>query len=136
MESGVVKTEPVDPVPSTSAVKEETSVKSEAKPEPQYFNCEICALHERYDYFGNSPPFVRHYKLLENAYIIEDPFLPPKQNEFIILGSHCIKCGKSVCKDSNCSFYYGGTYCIYCAKGSIDSFPQNVQQKINKIIVN
>nr|XP_008195524.1 PREDICTED: cysteine-rich DPF motif domain-containing protein 1 [Tribolium castaneum] len=137
----IIKTEPVDPVPSTSKesegdcsnVKEETPVKTEAKVE--YFHCEICALHERYDYFGNSPPFVRHYRLLENAYVIEDPFVPPKQNEFIILGSHCVKCGKSVCKDINCSFYYDGTHCIHCAKSSIDSFPPNVQQKINKIIV-
>lgn len=101
----------------------------------KYFQCEICNLRERYEYFGNDPPFTKQYKLLENSYVIEDPFVPPKQNQFIILGTHCIKCTKSVCKDSSCSFYYNGTYCMQCAKINCDMFPPSVQEKINRIVL-
>jgi hypothetical protein len=145
METVLVKSECEDPVASTSQKPQNISteeatekssqpIKSETKVEVKYFQCEICALRESYDYFGNDPPFVKQYKFLENAYVIEDPFVPPKQGEFIILGTQCIKCGKNVCKDTNCSFYYDGTYCIYCAKNYSNTFPQNVQEKLKRIV--
>lgn len=113
-----------------------TDIKSEDKKPPiQYFHCSICNLKEKFDYFGCNPPFVKHYKLLENAYCVEDPFSPPKQGEVLVLGSHCEKCNCSVCKDSNCSFYYAGTYCIKCAKDNSKTFPSAVQEKLNRIIV-
>lgn len=104
-------------------------------PEPQFFHCANCLLKEKYDYFGKNPPYTKIYKLSEKAYCIEDPFLPPKQGKFIILGAHCIKCNKSVCKDMNCSFYFAGTYCIQCAKQCSQQFPSTVQDKLNKSVI-
>ncbi|KAK5649132.1 hypothetical protein RI129_004024 [Pyrocoelia pectoralis] len=102
--------------------------------EKLYFSCTLCNLHERYDYFGKSPEFVHNYKFKEDSYIIEDPFSPPKRGEYLVLGSHCIKCKISVCKDNNCSFYFDGTYCIKCAKSCKYEFPKVVQEKLNRII--
>lgn len=71
---------------------------------------------------------------LEDSYVIENPFLPPKQGDLIVLGSHCVICKNSICKDTSCSIYYGGTYCIECAKSRTTMFPKTVQDKLNKII--
>ncbi|KAL3286897.1 hypothetical protein HHI36_001384 [Cryptolaemus montrouzieri] len=115
--------------------KEMSQVKGEKDQVVKYFQCEHCNLKEKYEYFGFEPPFFKKYKLREESYITEDPFLPPKEGEIIILGAHCIRCKKSMCKDIKCSFYFNGTYCIPCAKLSINSFPQSVQDKLNKIVL-
>lgn len=120
-----------DPEAEKSEDKEEEDSKLEIK----CFECSLCNLREKYDYFGNNPPFTREYRLEEHAYIIEDPFLPPKRGEFLVLGSHCIKCGSSVCKDTQCSFYFGGTYCMKCAKENQKNFPGAVQEKLNRIVI-
>lgn len=101
---------------------------------PRYFECEYCAFKEKYDYFGLEPPFFKKYELKEEAYVIEDPFIPTKQGDIIILGARCIHCLKNVCKDVSCSFYFNGTYCITCAKRNHETFPLTVQQKLSKII--
>ncbi|CAH0550220.1 unnamed protein product [Brassicogethes aeneus] len=121
----------------------EESIKTE-KPEKKrenevdikYFHCALCGLHEKFEYFGVDPPFVKKYKLLEDTYLVEDPFLPPKQGEMLQLGAHCTKCKKCVCKDPSCSFYYEGTYCIICAKENMKMFPDVVKDKLNKIMIN
>lgn len=99
------------------------------------FTCENCMLREKYEYFGKEPPYNRKFKYLEEVYAIENPFQPPRQGEILILGSHCIQCNKSVCKDQQCSFFYEGTYCIQCAKGNEMAFPKPVQEKLNKIVL-
>lgn len=105
------------------------------KPTIKYFQCSSCSLKEKYEYFGKSPPFVRNYKLEEDSYVIEDPFLSPNRGEFLIIGAHCIKCNKAVCKDANCSFYFSGTFCIKCAKDDLNQFPNVVQEKLNRILI-
>lgn len=115
--------------------KSEDKEEEDSKPEIKCFECSLCNLREKYDYFGNNPPFSREYRLEEHAYIIEDPFLPPKRGEFLVLGSHCIKCGSGVCKDTQCSFYFGGTYCMKCAKENQKKFPGAVQEKLNRIVI-
>lgn len=102
---------------------------------PQYFQCAICSLKEKFDYFGCDPPYIKNYRFKENSYCIEDPFVPAKQGEYIILGTHCIKCNIMVCKDTNCSFYYDGTHCIKCAKECSKMFPKVVQDKLNRIVI-
>lgn len=102
------------------------------KEEIKYFLCTICGLREKYDYFGKEPPFTKMLKLVDDCYVIEDPFLPPKQGQFIILGAHCTTCSKSVCKDIKCSFYYERMYCLKCAKET-KTFPQSVLEKLKKI---
>lgn len=101
----------------------------------KYFECSTCVLRVQFEYFGKNPPWYKNYCLLEEAYIIEDPFYPPKQKKVLILGAHCVKCNRIVCKDSNCSVYFKGTFCIKCAKSNIDSFPISVQVKLNKVLL-
>ncbi|KAF5271111.1 hypothetical protein FQA39_LY08249 [Lamprigera yunnana] len=121
---------------NTEAKEEKETTEASEATEPQYFQCSICSLKEKYEYFGKSPEFVYSYKLKEDSYIIEDPFLPPRNREYLVLGSHCIKCTRPVCKDSNCSFYFDATYCIRCAKGTEEKFPKPLREKLNRIIIN
>lgn len=111
----------------------DTSVQKEEK-EVKYFQCSSCIFKQEYDYFGSNPPQVKNYILLEDGYVIEDPFFPPKRGKIVILGAHCIKCRKSVCKDVNCSVYFDGTFCIQCAKNNLKCFPLTIQEKLNRII--
>lgn len=101
--------------------------------EHKQFVCYNCGLSEKYEYFGKNPHFLKAFNLLEDCYVIEDPFLPPKTGECIILGAKCVKCEKEVCCDVNCSFYFCRTYCVICAKENIKNFPENIQKKIDKI---
>lgn len=132
---------PIDVAPGTSAepklsikpdISEETSAPS--KVDIKFFECSTCILRVQFEYFGKDPPWYKNYRLMEEAYVIEDPFSPPKQNKIIILGAHCVKCNRIVCKDSTCSIYFEGTYCIKCAKSNMDLFPTSVQSKLNKIV--
>ncbi|KAJ8924012.1 hypothetical protein NQ315_006788 [Exocentrus adspersus] len=116
--------------PKKCIPKEEEKPKEEVK----YFQCSFCVFKQPYEYFGRNPPQIKNYILLEDAYVIENPFFPPKKGKVIILGTHCIKCRKSVCKDVNCSVYFDGTYCIQCAKNNLQNFPPSVQEKLNRII--
>lgn len=122
-------------VPHTLDEKKPDISTETEKPVYKYFQCSICLLKEKYEYFGTNPPYTKIYKLLEDSYCIEDPFVPPKQGQFIVLGAHCIKCRNSVCKDTNCSFYFGGTYCIKCAKCHAGTFPEVVREKLNRIAI-
>lgn len=109
--------------------------KTKDKKEIQYFQCTSCNFREKFDYFGREPPFLKNYKLLEDAYVIEDPFLAAKQGRIIILGSYCIQCTRMVCKDINCSMFFKNTFCIHCAKKCLVRFPQGIQEKLNRIII-
>lgn len=125
--------------PGTSEEKPELPIRSKNPGEPskidiKYFECSTCALRVQFEYFGKNPPWYKNYCLLEEAYVIEDPFSPPKQNKIIVLGTHCVKCDRIVCKDSTCSIYFEGTYCIKCAKSNLELFPASVQGKLNKIV--
>jgi len=125
--------------PSTSEIKEENgdlktdpdqkAVIEKDRNELQYFECSVCTLREKYEYFGKAAPFLKRFVLLEDSYVIEDPFVAPKQGEALILGSHCNMCSKMVCKDPSCSIYYNRTFCINCAKLDAKSFPKVVQEK-------
>lgn len=119
---------------STGKTEDVKDIDLVEKGEIQYFQCENCAFRKTYDYFGFEPPFFKKYRLKEESYVIEDPFLPSKMGEIIILGARCINCSKDVCKDINCSFYFNGTYCIPCAKMNSHTFPSIVKDKLDKII--
>lgn len=134
----------MDPQPSTSFdfkydpylenIKDEKPETQEAEEEIKIFKCSICLLEEQYGYKGQNPPFSRHVKMLEDSYIMEDPYFPPGKNEFIILGADCFICNNSVCKSPECSFFYLKTYCMNCLKENISYFPEIVQLKVSKII--
>lgn len=127
-------------IPSTSSqkenIKQEQNNETETAKKPvQYFQCSTCPLKEKFDYFGNHPPKMKQFKLTENCYVMVDPFVPPNRGEYLILGAHCIKCNRTVCRDASCSFYFGGTYCVKCAKENGKVFPKVVQDKLNRIVV-
>lgn len=129
------KNEKFESKPGPSLLKLETTLKSkENVNEIKVFQCSLCIFQEQYEYFGRNPPHTGKYILNEDCYLIEDPFYPPKQSKFIILGAHCIKCKKPICKDTNCSLYFDGTYCIICAKSQKTFFPVSVQEKLNRIL--
>lgn len=132
------------PVPGTSSqppedikplVKEETqSQPSEVKKKPvQYFQCSTCSLKEKFDYFGVQPQKMKHFRYAESCYVMVDPFVPPNRGEYLVLGAHCVKCNRTVCRDTSCSFYFAGTYCVKCAKECAGNFPKIVQEKLMKI---
>lgn len=101
----------------------------------EYFKCTTCPFKEKFIYFGKQPPNMKYFMYTERFYVMVDPFVPPNKNEYLILGTHCKICGKMVCRDTACSFYFDGTYCIKCAKENISKFPEAIQDKLNKISV-
>jgi Cysteine-rich domain len=126
--------------PTTSSSKE---VKTEQPDEPEKINfkCSACGMIEMVDYFGKCPPFTRNIELIEESYIMKDPFTAPPTRHgkrsfteyFIVLGSHCIICSLIVCKD--CSLFYKSTFCYVCAEAEVSRFPLEIQSKIRKEIL-
>lgn len=112
---------------------EDTQEKEETKEEIKIFKCYLCAMEETYDYKGKTPNFLKNVIMLEDCYVMEDPFSPPGRHEFLTLGADCSVCEKSVCKGLDCSFFYSMTYCKNCLKTRLNTFPYNVQMKIKKL---
>ncbi len=68
------------------------------------FTCSLCNFSSPYTYFGRKPPSTKsRMVLLEDAYVIKNPFIDPRQAEKVtvsgkpihpplILGSHCAVC--------------------------------------------
>ncbi|XP_054083687.1 cysteine-rich DPF motif domain-containing protein 1 [Zeugodacus cucurbitae] len=102
------------------------------------FQCTVCNMLEMVHYYGKSPPFVYGLKLLEDSFVLRDPFQPPpmrwkpKAEYFVIMGAKCTVCENVVCKGAECSFYYTSSYCLACAKKHINRFPIEAQAKLRK----
>ncbi|XP_050413578.1 cysteine-rich DPF motif domain-containing protein 1 [Patella vulgata] len=62
---------------------------------PKQFSCDICKFKANYEYYGSKPSFVKSLLLLEEAYLMKDPFT--SDAGLIILGAHCSICKKCVC---------------------------------------
>ncbi|XP_071407621.1 cysteine-rich DPF motif domain-containing protein 1 isoform X2 [Pithys albifrons albifrons] len=60
------------------------------------FECQLCGLTAPCMYYGPKPPNSPSIVILEEAYVMKDPFTPDK-DKFIILGSHCSLCNRSMC---------------------------------------
>nr|XP_023395774.1 cysteine-rich DPF motif domain-containing protein 1 isoform X1 [Loxodonta africana] len=70
---------------------------SEAERRPQgMFECQLCALSAPYSYVGQKPPDTRSVVLLEESYILKDPFTADR-DKFLVLGSRCSVCSRLVC---------------------------------------
>ncbi|KAF4518606.1 hypothetical protein B566_EDAN009855 [Ephemera danica] len=67
------------------------------------FCCHKCSFEENYHYKGLKPPFCKGVKFLEESYVAKDPFSPPGERSFLLLGSDCSMCGNQICQDSTCS---------------------------------
>ncbi|CAG9765812.1 unnamed protein product [Ceutorhynchus assimilis] len=130
----IMQNEEIEPSTSISAETTEQPIIKKANNEIKYFECALCNLREKYEYFGKAAPFQKKFILSEDSYVIEDPFAAPKQGEIVVLGAHCVACNKMVCKDLYCSVYYNGTYCIHCAKSGNAKFPKVIEEKLNKIV--
>lgn len=96
------------------------------------FQCIECNLMESYEYFGTEPPFVTYLTFNEPCYVLKDPFSAPQYKQIIILGSNCSKCSRPVCKSTQCSIYFAKTFCLRCAQETIESFPEHIQNKLQK----
>lgn len=130
----------MEPPPETSKEQQEKPATQE-EPEKINFKCKSCAMSEEVDYFGKTPPFTRNIELLEDSYIMRDPFTAPPSRHgkrsftefFIVLGSHCTVCDSVMCKD--CALFYKNTFCYSCAESKISLFPLEIQSKIRKEII-
>ncbi|XP_013399603.1 cysteine-rich DPF motif domain-containing protein 1-like [Lingula anatina] len=100
------------------------------------FLCSKCGFCINYDYFGNKPPGADTLLLLEEAYIMNDPFAENRRGKFIILGSHCSVCSKSVCIAQGCSIFYTKRFCIDCVIKNLSEFPTEVQEEAQKRVQN
>ncbi|XP_043297157.1 cysteine-rich DPF motif domain-containing protein 1 isoform X3 [Cervus canadensis] len=60
------------------------------------FKCQLCALTAPYSYKGQQPPDSQSVVLLEESYVLRDPFTPDK-GRFLVVGSRCSMCSRLVC---------------------------------------
>ncbi|CAG4986468.1 unnamed protein product [Colias eurytheme] len=108
----------------------ETSKKADDAPVHYDFTCTGCGLIEKAHYKGTNPPFSRNIELKYSSYIMKDPFSPPGKGEIMVIGADCATCDKAVCIGKECSIFYCKSYCLQCAKASIDNFPAEIKSKI------
>ncbi|XP_077987643.1 cysteine-rich DPF motif domain-containing protein 1-like [Glandiceps talaboti] len=94
------------------------------------FICELCNLTSPYDYYGNMPPFAKSVILMEDAFVMRDPFTP--EYKHLTLGSHCSVCNKVVCVGQGCSLFYTKRFCLPCVEENKDEFPAEIQQELLK----
>ncbi|XP_001488894.1 cysteine-rich DPF motif domain-containing protein 1 isoform X1 [Equus caballus] len=95
------------------------------------FTCQLCALTAPYSYVGQKPPDTQSVVLLEESYVMKDPFTSDK-DRFLILGSKCSLCSRLVCVGPECSLFYSKRFCLPCVQENIDAFPQEIRQDLEK----
>uniref|UniRef100_A0A803TFV3 Cysteine-rich DPF motif domain-containing protein 1 n=1 Tax=Anolis carolinensis TaxID=28377 RepID=A0A803TFV3_ANOCA len=95
------------------------------------FECELCGLTAPYSYFGQKPPNAYSAVLLEECYVMTDPFTSDK-DKFLILGSQCSLCHKCVCTGTDCSLFYSKRFCLPCVNLHIQEFPSEIKQDLKK----
>jgi hypothetical protein len=119
--------------------------------EPKVFQCSLCpfyAAYDRYDskYINESSVSTKNKKdpsitidLLENVYLLRDPFVAIKENKdkdnetkfsSIIIGSTCSVCSRPVCVHSDCSLFYTRRFCLKCLAKYRDEFPREILDEI------
>ncbi|KAJ8382782.1 hypothetical protein SKAU_G00035600 [Synaphobranchus kaupii] len=95
------------------------------------FTCELCELTTPFTYYGQKPPNTRAIVLLEECYVMKDPFCPEKE-KFLVLGSTCSLCHKTVCVGADCSLFYTKRFCLRCVREHLDQFPPPIQAELMK----
>nr|XP_035928727.1 cysteine-rich DPF motif domain-containing protein 1 isoform X1 [Halichoerus grypus] len=95
------------------------------------FTCQLCALTAPYSYVGQKPPDTRSVILLEESYVMKDPFTSDK-DRFLVLGSKCSLCSRLVCVGPECSLFYSKRFCLPCVQENMDAFPQEIRQDLEK----
>ncbi|NXN91873.1 CDPF1 protein, partial [Rhinopomastus cyanomelas] len=99
--------------------------------QPAEFTCELCGLKAPYTYYGKKPPNTGSVVILEESYVMKDPFTPDK-DKFLILGSHCSVCRKAVCVGADCSLFYCRRFCLPCVNKNLQAFPLEIQEDVSK----
>ncbi|ETE58365.1 hypothetical protein L345_15912, partial [Ophiophagus hannah] len=84
-----------------------------------------------YSYYGHKPPNAYSVTLLEDCYVMKDPFTPDK-DKFLILGAQCSRCHKRVCVGPDCSLFYSKRFCLPCVKAHIREFPLEIEEDLKK----
>ncbi|XP_062448655.1 cysteine-rich DPF motif domain-containing protein 1 isoform X1 [Rhea pennata] len=102
----------------------------EAQPKGE-FKCRLCGLTAPCTYYGQKPPNTRSIMLLEESYVMKDPFTPEK-DRFLILGSQCSLCSRSVCVGTECSLFYSKRFCLPCVNDNLKAFPLEIQEDMDK----
>ncbi|NXI00766.1 CDPF1 protein, partial [Pachycephala philippinensis] len=69
--------------------------------------------------------------LLEEAYVMKDPFTPEK-DKFLIVGSHCSLCSRAVCFGTDCSLFYSKRFWLPYVKENVKAFPLENQEDMDK----
>ncbi|XP_035164926.1 cysteine-rich DPF motif domain-containing protein 1 isoform X2 [Oxyura jamaicensis] len=95
------------------------------------FKCQLCGLTAPYMYYGQKPPNTRSIELLEDCYVMKDPFTPDK-GKILIIGSLCSLCGRSVCIGTECSLFYSKRFCLPCMNENLQAFPLEIQEDMDK----
>ncbi|XP_043823392.1 cysteine-rich DPF motif domain-containing protein 1 [Dromiciops gliroides] len=95
------------------------------------FECQLCGLTAPYSYVGQRPPNSRTVVLLEQCYVLRDPFTSDP-DKFLILGSQCNLCSKLVCAGPECSLFYSKRFCLPCVCENLSAFPQEIQRDVEK----
>ncbi|XP_077770228.1 cysteine-rich DPF motif domain-containing protein 1 isoform X2 [Canis aureus] len=95
------------------------------------FKCQLCALTAPYSYVGQKPSDTHSVVLLEESYVMKDPFTPDK-DRFLVLGSRCSLCSRLVCVSPECSLFYSKRFCLPCVRDNMDAFPQEIRQDLEK----
>ncbi|XP_048209882.1 cysteine-rich DPF motif domain-containing protein 1 [Perognathus longimembris pacificus] len=93
------------------------------------FECQLCALTAPYSYVGQKPPDAQSVVLLEESYVMRDPFAVDK-GQFLVLGARCGVCGRLVCAGPECSLFYSKRFCLPCVRKHIDAFPQELRRDV------
>ncbi|KAL5014732.1 hypothetical protein ScPMuIL_009002 [Solemya velum] len=92
------------------------------------FVCENCNLSSSYTFFGKRPPFARSIVLLEEAYVLRDPF--SEDGGILVLGGHCSVCSTPICRAQDCSLFYSKRFCVRCVLQNMEEFPAEIQQEV------
>lgn len=107
-----------------------------AEEEVKWFECTLCHMKEAYHTKEKKPKFLKNITFCEETYLIIDPFTPPQNKQFIVLGSDCCLCKSPVCQSSDCSIFYQKRYCQTCAVKKKNFFPEQLWSKIKDFRLN
>ncbi|EUB58956.1 hypothetical protein EGR_06175 [Echinococcus granulosus] len=105
-------------------------MKKSHPPAEGVFKCSKCQFSVKFDDKGSRPRYLKpDIVLLEDGYIMRDPFVDGGSGG-IIIGADCCVCDESVCVSPECSFFYAKRYCRDCATKNLDHFPEEIHKEL------
>ena len=113
----------------TSQVEKQDNSGSNDLPKLFPFSCSTCDFAVDYHYKGRKPPFAKSIMLLEDCFIMKDPF--STSGGYICVGGICSVCSKTVCMSNTCSIFYTRRFCLDCVNHQIHEFPKEIQMELS-----